>query len=384
MKFLMTYFLASFLLLAESAELKIVQVGLASNFSEVSTGSSNPYGGYFKDGASLALSESKDKLKKKGIAIEFKEFDYGTSDIKVLEATRKAIASDVVAVLGYNYSSNALLASGLHHQGKLPMLTPSASATRLGSIGRYVHMGSFDNNFMGETLAQAARIDLKARQAVILPAANCAYCSDLSEAFEKEFVKLGGIVTAKIPILLDDKDFSSVVAKLKEISFDAILVPNQELTSARLISALVKAGFNKPYLGADGWGNVGQEFFAILKDTSFTGYSVSHWHPDVKTSASKTFIRSYQDKFKKMPNDTSVLAYDSMLLLVQGILNANTLSRDGIEDALNNMTNFQGVTGSFILAPNKAPQKSLILLKANNTKFALQKMIEPRKDRNKI
>lgn len=36
-----------------SAFAEEVAVGLASNFSELSTGSFNPYGGYFKDGAIL-------------------------------------------------------------------------------------------------------------------------------------------------------------------------------------------------------------------------------------------------------------------------------------------------------------------------------------------
>lgn len=379
LKYITLIYCICFSVMLKASTIQEIHIGLASNFSEVSTGSSNPYGGYFKDGVNLALKEAEGRLSKKGLKILLNEFDYGNNDVNVLPATKKAIQSNVVAVLGYNYSSNALLASTLHHESKLPMLTPSATANRLGSIGRYIHMGSFDNAFMGESLANVGRTLLKAKKAITLPAANCAYCSDLSDSFEKEFSNQGGLIVGRFPVLQDDKDFSSVIEKIKSLQFDVILVPNQELTSARMIVALVKAGINKPFLGADGWGNVGEEFFAVLEKVPFTGYSVSHWHPDLKTSRSIEFIKSYKNNYQKIPNDTSVLAYDSMKLLIEAVLNAKDLTREGIENSLNNIKTFSGVTGSFILSPNKAPLKSLVLLKTNSSKFSIQKVIKPRK-----
>ena len=357
----------------------MVNIGLASNFSEVSTGSSNPYGGYFKDGVILALKKSAAQLRQKGIIVSLQYFDYGNSDIKVLSATKKAIDSDVVAVLGYNYSSNALLAAPLHQQAKLPMLTPSASATRLGTMGRYIHMACFDNDFMGESLAKIARNKLKATRAILLPAANCAYCSDLADSFEKAFHAQGGVTVANIPVLLEDKDFSDAIRRVKENEFDVVLIPNQELTSARMIAALSRAGIKKPFLGADGWGNVGQEFFEILSGVKFTGYSVSHWHPELRTKESIKFTNDYKKEFGKIPNDTSVLSYDAMLLLVQAILHAKTYDRNGIEDALNSLKVFDGVTGHFQMTANRAPQKSLLLLKADEGQFSIAEQINPKK-----
>jgi len=363
---------------AFAAEQSNVVIGLASNFSEVSTGSSNPYGGYFKDGVTLALKQSEARLRARGIKINLQEFDYGTSDIKVLEATRNAIKSPAIAVLGYNYSSNALLAAPLHHEAKLPMLTPSATANRLGSFGRYVHMASFSNAFMGETLAKVAKSKLSATKAVVLPAANCAYCSDLAESFSTHFQKLGGSVVVNLPILNDDTVFSDVIEKLKLQKFDVVFIPNQELTSARLIAALSKAGVKVPFMGADGWGNVGQEFFGILNDAKFSGFSTSHWHPDLKDKASLDFIASYKASFGKMPNDTSVLAYDSTLLLVDALLKAKSLNREGVENSLNQMTSFKGVTGKFVMSANQAPRKSLVLLKTNNKRFQVVDSISPK------
>lgn len=367
-------FLISHSAFAEKTE---VTIGLASNFSEVSSSSSNPFGGYFRDGVTLALEKAKPLLDKKGISLKVQEFDYGVSDAKVLEAAQKAVASNAVAILGYNFSSHALLAAPIHQKAGLPMLTPSATANRIGSLGSFVHQGCFDNDFMGETLARVAIRRLKAKSAAIVVAADCAYCTDLARAFETEFKKAGGTIAVSVPLLQDEKNLQPVVEQLKNKKFDVVLVPNQELSSARIVSAILNAGINKPFLGGDGWGNVGQEFFGILKNQKLTGYSVSHWHPDVTSKLSKEFVASYKSEFGKMPNDTSVLAYDSASLLVDVILRSQSLTRKGIEDAFNKTKTFSGVTGKFVFQPKRAPLKSLVLLEANSSKFKVLEIIDP-------
>ena len=353
-----------------------VVIGIASNFSEISSSSSNPFGGYFRDGVNLAVKDANGRLVKKGMKIVLREFDYGVSDARVLEAAKSAGESNAVAVLGYNFSSHALLAAPIHQKSGLPMLTPSATANRIGSMGRLIHQGCFDNAFMGETLAHVASGRLKAKTAAIVVAADCAYCTDLAEAFSREFRKGGGEISVSIPVLQEDKSFEEVFNKLKAHPHDVILVPNQELLSARIIASLSDLGARKPFLGGDGWGNVGREFFRIVGTKTFTGYSVSHWHPQERSKASKKFVADYQKEFTKEPNDTSVLAYDSMSILLQAVMDAKTPTRSEIENSLNSMKAFTGVTGKFIFQPGRAPVKSLILLSANNAKFKILDRID--------
>ena len=83
--------------------LQNVQIGLASNFSSVSSSNSNPFGNYFLDGVTLALDESKDQLAAEGLFVTTQQFDYQLDSVKALEAARAAAASDVLAVIGYNW-----------------------------------------------------------------------------------------------------------------------------------------------------------------------------------------------------------------------------------------------------------------------------------------
>ncbi len=354
-----------------------VQIALASNFSELSTVSFNPFGGYFKDAIELAIADNKPLIDKAGIVLSLKTYDYGIDDINVIKKVKEAAASNAIAGIGYNYSSAALLAAPVHIAEKFPMLSPSASANRLSTFGKYVHLGSFNNQFMVETLAKVATTVLKKKKILILTAVNCAYCVDLANSFSEEIKKHQGEIVKNIPLLQEDTDFTKIANEAKQLNFDAVFVPNQELTSARLIAALTEAGITKPFLGADGWGNEGTEFFRVLKGKTFIGYSVTHWHPKMMSPKSKKFVSSYLNKFNKLPNDTSVLAYDSMTLLIQAIVKTKPLSRETLEATLSSIKSFDGVTGKAFWEPHKAPRKDLIVLKTSDNGFAIHKIVSP-------
>lgn len=365
------------LLMAKAFCQEVIHIGVSSNFSELSTISFNPFGGYFKDAIELAIEDSKSILERSKIKIQLHEFDYGTNDLNVIKKVKEAAASKVVAVIGYNYSSNALLAAPVHTQEKLPMISPSATANRLGTFGKYVHLGSFNNEFMAMTLAKIAIRVLKKKRVLILTAVNCAYCVDLGNTFSDEMKNLGGEIVKNVSVIQEDPDFSQVAKEVKNLSFDVIFIPNQELTAARLISSMIEAGIDKPFLGADGWGNEGSEFFRVLKGKSFTGYSVTHWHPKLNTKKSIKFVDDYLKKYQKLPNDTSVLAYDSMSLLIKALTQTKNISRERLNDTLSSLKNFEGVTGQFVLEANKAPRKDIIILKTTDTGFAIHKVISP-------
>lgn len=371
--------LLTILVVTSTQAKETVTVGLASNFSELSTVSFNPFGGYFQNAIELAVSDNKALLDKAGINLELVKYDYGTNDINVIKKAKEASSSNAIAVIGYNYSAPALLSASIHTEAKIPVIYPSASANRLGTFGKYVHLGSISNQFMVESLAKIATQVLKAKRILILAAVDCAYCMDLSKSFTDEMKKYGVTHIQSIQLLEKESDFAKVAEEAKKMTFDAVFVPNQELTAARLIAALTEAGITKPFLGADGWGNEGSEFFRVLKGKKFTGYSVTHWHTKLKTKKSERFVAEYKKRFDKLPNDTSVLAYDSMTLLIQALTKTKPLTREDLEKTLSSINTLDGVTGKSYWKPHQAPKKNMLVLKTADTGFAINQIVTPRR-----
>ena len=283
------FVLASLLFAASPASAgQTVVIGIAANFSAMSDSTSNPYANYFRDAIEMAFDENKALLASKGITVKLKEFDYGDDKLKVIETANAAVKSDALAVIGYIYSSDALLAGPILNKNGLLLLSPTATADRLETIGRYVRRTCFDDSHQGKILADYAFKSQKARSIGIIYAADCAYCNSLRTAFKEHFESLGGKIVVEQTVLSNDADFGDAVAAFKGKPLDAVFVPNYERVAATIISQMLDGGV-KPrlWLGGDGWGDSVDLFYRIVSARKFTAYAISHWHAQLDTPQSK-------------------------------------------------------------------------------------------------
>jgi kynurenine 3-monooxygenase len=359
---------------------KKIEVGIASTLADVGSNSSIPHGDFFRRGINLALEDQKIALEKKGVAISIREFDYGNSRMQVLEMAKQAIQSNVVAVIGYNFSDHALLVAPIHHREGLALITPTATADRVATVGAYVHQMSFNNSFQAKLLAKLADDTLNAKHVAAIVAQDCTYCRDLEGDFKTAFLTKPGHEFKTFPVLKGDSDFEETVKQLKtsQQKFDLIFIPNHELTSAKIILALLKAGIKGPFLGGDGWANYGgRTFQSMFSDWSFKAYAISHWHEKWSNPISNQFLSEYTSKYQSVPNMTAAMAYDSMRYLLQGILFCNSYSRKSIEECLSKIEEFEGTTGHYRFRKNQSPEKGLVLQEFKKNRFEFLKVVTP-------
>jgi len=363
---------------AFASDPKVVLIGHAANFSDVSQSAINPYNRAVTNGLEFAVEKNLDKLKAKKLEIRIQNFDYGNKETSALSTARDIIDSSVVAVIGFYESSQSLLAAPELQKARIPLISPVASATRLFQIGPYIHPMSFSNQDMGVALARLADKKVKAKNALIISAADCAYCSDLANAFEKE-ARLLKIKIDRVEVLNEDASFEKVDQIVMGKRYDAVVVPNYELSSAKIVSHLMKAGINTVFLGGDGWGNAaGSGFFQIVTDKNFIGYCVAHWHPEMANSMGKTFIRQWKAKFGSVPTMDSAMAFDSMNRLIEAILKSKAPDRENIQNALASNRIYEGVTGTAKYSGTSSSlEKPMVFLKSDvrNKKFVLLKTL---------
>ncbi|RYZ79860.1 MAG: hypothetical protein EOP06_26430 [Proteobacteria bacterium] len=142
-----------------------------------------------------------------------------------------------------------------------------------------------------------------------------------------------------------------------------------------MVSALTDARKDLIFLGGDGWGNVGHEFFKVLNGKKIEAYSVSHWHEDLVSARSLKFKKRMKS-LDRVATDTGVLAYDATMLTIEAILQAKVLTREGVEAALSKIKKFKGVTGNYQFSPGLL-KKSLVVLKITDDTFKFDRVIEP-------
>ncbi|MEW6055802.1 MAG: ABC transporter substrate-binding protein [Bdellovibrionota bacterium] len=349
---------------------KVISVGVATTLLEFESNSSITAGDFVRRGINVALRHYDKRLQEKNIRIALKEFDYANSDLAALEAAKRAAASDVIVVHGYDFSSHALVAAPIHQKTGLPLLSPTATADRLTNFGPYIHQVAFNNSYQAKMLARYAVKNLGVKRCLVVAAKDCAYCQDLEKSFSREFKKLGGETVKLSPILQSDQDFAPLVAEAKVKNIDAVFLPNYEVLSARIVSAFLSAGIRKPFIGGDGWTSFGERIFkSAMAERDFKAYSIGHWHLTSLLPASQRLVKDFQAIYKTQANDTAALAYDTMCIILEAVLRAKTYTRESIERELRQLKTFHGATGKIQLGTQSA--RSLYLLHMNKNGFSL-------------
>lgn len=362
----------------ESAGPKTLTVGLAANFSAVVDTTADPTLNFPRKSAELALSEFESELKSRGIKIQFQEFDYQDDKVKTLETAQALSKSDVIAVVGYTNSSDALLAGPILNKAGIPFLAPSATAERVEDIGRFVRRICFDDAFQGRIMADFAAKDQGLKKVAIVSVSDCAYCQSLRNSFRDRFITNGGSIVADETILSNDTGFEKLAANLKSKgNLDAIFVPNYERTAARLLPQLIDAGVQpKFWIAGDGWGTTLSLFNRLVGKRSYTAFAIAHWRPETGNAVSKSFYSRFKATYNLEPNDTAVLSYDATRLLIQAILKAKSLSREGVMESIEKLDHLEGASGTIAYsAGRRTPSKPAVLVKMHDGDLRVERLI---------
>lgn len=357
-----------------------IKIALFHTFSVADPQCYDPYGQNLSNSVKMALDDF--MTKNEGIErgdVAFVKYDYGEDKLRAISVVDKAVKDGVIAGIGYVCSDYAILGGRRAQKLGLPLITPTSTDDRIASLGDYVFMASFCNSYQGEVLARFAHGDLKKRKAILITAADCAYCLSLAKAFKNTFSQLGGRIVGGFDILTTDSDFSEVVKSVKALPHDLIVIPNYAMQSAGIIAAMLNAGVNSVFLGGDGW-NWNKKSYDIVGGQKFEAYMAASWWPDLSRKASRDFYERYKKLFKQDVVTVSAHGYDAASILLKALRSVPDYNRVSVMNALREIQRHEGVTGKFNYRGRSVPDKSLALVKISPDGLDLVKIMDPNED----
>jgi len=310
-----------------------------------------------------------------GKQLELLEFDNESTGLGSRNAARRAVQEKVVAVLGPSWSSHALGSAPVLQKAGIPMLSPTATNPSVTLVGDYIFRICFIDSFQGRMLAKFAKEDLKAQRAVILINTGYVYSTDLADMFKISFQDLGGQVVKMIDYAEDSTNYSEMLQALQGISYDVVFIPGYTRDSAQIIDKATEMGLQTTFLGGDGWSHL---MFDYIGDGLNGNYYLTHWDKTLATERSKTFVKkiSHFFNFSKI-NAGMALSYDTVYLLADAIIRANSSNPGAIQEALASTTDFTGVTGMVEFDRNRNPIKPAVILQFQDRKTVAVKILAP-------
>lgn len=282
-------------------------------------------------------------------------------------ATRLMTKDGVVAILGPATSGNFMAAIPVATSNKVAIISASATADKgvttdaSGKVNEYVFRLCFNDSFQGVTMANFAFDNLKKTKAVIIQDKSSDYADGLARNFIERFEAAGGKIVAKEGYVTKDKDFNSILTKIKGLDFDVIFLPGYYQEAGLVIKQARALGIKAPILGADGFDSpvlLELAGAAALNDVYFSNhYSSLDQDPMVQD-----FIKAYKQKYNKDPNAFHALGYDLGKYIADAIKRAGSNDPTAIKDALAKTENFAGVTGTFSMGADHNPIKSIVVI----------------------
>lgn len=300
---------------------------------------------------------------KKQIALDIK--DNKTDDTELPSVFNKLVENGNVVILGPAISTLTKQSYSLAEENKIPTLSASATSDDAtlkadGSVQPYGYKICFSDSFQGNAVAKTA-LDKGYKKVLVYADNSSDYAKGLTKIFNEKFTAGGGEVIDTVNYTKGDKDFSSILTSIKNKEFDAIFVPGYYEEASLLIKQAREMGIDKPILGPDGFDSPKLKEVAgaeALNNVFFT----THFSLKESNETVTKFLDAYKTKYSKEPDTFAALGYDLAYFVKAAIEKSGSADSESINKAIAEYKDFTGVTGTFSMAEDHTPIKSIKLV----------------------
>ena len=330
------------------------------------TGDAAVYGEHAQNGFEIALEEYNAHGVCGGKRIKILYEDSQADPSKAVSAFKKLVEIDKVRfILGPLSSSEVLAIAPLANRRKVIVLTPLASAPAITEAGDYIFRNVMSDLFDGAAIATYVIKEMHKKTAGILYINND-FGVGLKNSFKEKFEELGGVVKVEIPFERGEKDFRSLLLKLKRANPDVVfLVGYKEM--AEILRQTKEMGLKFQFVS-----------FSMFEDPDILRlagdaaegvvYTYRAFDPKSENPVVKEFVQKYTTKYGEEPDIFAALSYDGARILFNALDRGNC-DVEGVKEALYNTKDFPGVVGKTTFDHNGDVIKPIGIKIVKNGKF---------------
>jgi len=295
-----------------------------------------------ENSAKLAIDQANKKETVKGWKIEFEPLD-DTADANTgaQAASKLASENDVVGVIGTLNSSVSLQVQPILGRKSIVQISPANTLPDLTQGKDYLttKKRQFDNYFRVSTTdaiqgpfgADYVYNTLKKTTAVTVND-QLAYGVGLTANFERAFTKLGGKILSRQKVSKGDKDFASVVSKIKPLKPGVIYYGGQYPEGSLLSKQSKAAGMTAPLVGGDGL--VDKTYIKVAGKAAEGDVATNVGAPTDKLPSAATFVQDYRAAgFKDDFSAYGAYTYDATNVIIAAmakVLEGKSKIDDGV------------------------------------------------------
>ena len=336
------------------------------------TGAAAAYGESIKNGAELAVSQINGDAN--NVKINLLVEDTKGDKNEAINAMNKVISKDkVVGVIGPMLSGEMMAAGPIANKNKVVALGTSTTAEGITDIGEYVFRNAVPESLAVPTAIKEAHKVLGFKTAAIMYSNNNDQMVSVNNVARKTLEAAGVQIIATETFADKDTDFSAQLTKIQQAKPDIIVVASLYQEGALIMKKMRELGMNEPVIGSNGFNSP-----AFIKNAGVAANGAivgTPWFPNKDDIKVKDFRKAYTEKYGHEPDQFAAQAYDAVYMVEAALKKSgSTTDRAKFKEALKNITDFVGVTGSFKFNDKRDPDMDVQVLQIKNGQFeSLQK-----------
>lgn len=340
-----------------------LRIGLAAPIS----GTQAQYGQAFKNGAELAAAQINEAGGIDGKQVQIVvEDDKGDSNEAVNVANKFVSDKSILAVVGHFNSSATLATAPVYNKNKIVEISPSSSAPGVTNAGDYTYRVITTDAFQADYLADWSQELGYSKVALIYEQSD--FGIGLLDVYKQSAAENNIEIAAAEAYNPGDKDFSTILTKIKAAQPDAIFIGGFYNEAALIAQQAQKLDLNVEFIGVD---SLYSEALLELGKESVEGFKlIGFFYPGGDNEKATQFAEQYQASYNSKPDTYAAYAYVATSLVIEAIKEQGA-DRESIKTFLDQVKDYEGATGVLSFDENGDVVTVPSKLKIENGEFVL-------------
>jgi branched-chain amino acid transport system substrate-binding protein len=313
--------------------------GAASGADTVKIGFHAPLTGFAasdgksaSEGAKLAAEQINAGGGINGRKIELVIYDDQAKPAQAIAIANKLIGQDEVPVaVSGSYSGPTRSAAGVFQEAGIPYISAYAIHPDITRAGDYVFRTSFLGEIQGRAGAKLIGEMLGKKRVVMITLQND-FGKSLAAGFSREAADYGIEIVNEYEYSIKDRQFGSIVAKVKADKPEAVYASGYYFTAGPLVNQLRAAGVTVPIIGQEGYDS--QKFIEIAGEEAEGVIITTSLDRDSDVPETRNFIEEFEKRAGFKTDMVAASAHTAVMVVAEALRKAGTGDSAVIRDAI--------------------------------------------------
>ncbi len=323
------------------------------------TGVEARYGEAVLEGITMAVDRFNSHGGLRGEAVKIIHYDNSGGPDQALAMASDLIEKNVVAIFSAPTGWSTFAPTDLVNRSQTVFISVG-TRRKIGRSGSYIFRLSLPDEIAIDKLLFYATDKLDYKSFALVNSSSYDYSLSIASAFKQSISKHGGnilVETDTYDTFSGKTDIGKVASVLQANSkkLQAVVFTGDAKGAAQLAKAIKDKGLMIPLVGSEDL--FSDEFLKVGGKAVLGSLLYATFAPDRASQKVKDFVKNHVTRKTSIPGRFTALAYDAFDLLSRALVTTRSLSGRAVRDALLNLEESEGVTGSSRWAPDGTPIK---------------------------